>query len=364
MRTLRTIAGWIGVAVLVSTPGLASAKKQQFVYVHDRQDGGGIYAWSMDKHGGITSIAGSPFPLVDPGGICGGNCQTMAYSPKRKTLYTGGPSGVSAWTVNKDGTLTSVPGSPFSPGVGSDFLGTGVVEVGKRVFVYSASFDDGNVYAWEANDDGSLTELAASPFPSGTGPDGLAVRKKFVFVANESDGSLSSFVAGKDGTLVPSPTSPFFPPNVDFFWNTSPDVKGKVLYVDDGANGIRAFAVDKKTAELTQLEGSPFATDLGGAGVMVSKKFAWSIGFNDPANAFQPFKIVKKGALESQGIVGNTPIGFVTFTSDKNAKRMVLAGFDGVATATLEDKEGRLTGLDIEGFLVEPNPNAVVMVQR
>ncbi len=51
--------------------------------------------------------------------------------------------------MNKDGTITSVAGSPFSPGTGGDFLGTGVVQAGKRVFVYAASYDDGNVYGWE-----------------------------------------------------------------------------------------------------------------------------------------------------------------------------------------------------------------------
>jgi hypothetical protein len=327
------MVGWMGLAVLVSAPGLAAAK-QQYVYVHDRRDGGGIFAWAMDKQGGLTSIVGSPFALVDtPGGGCGGNCQTMAYSPKRKTLYAGGPTGVSAWTVNKDGTLTSVTGSPFSPGTGSDFLGTGVVEADKRVFVYSSSYNDGNVYGWEAQDDGSLVELAASPFPAGDGPDGLA--------------------------------TPFFPPNVDFFYNVAPDWKGKVLYIDDGANGIRAFAVDKKTAALTELDGSPFAAVVGGAGVLVTKKLAWAIGFEDTSSAFQPFKIVKKGALEATGIQGNAPLNIDTFTSDKNGKRMVFAGFDGVATATIEDKkDGSLTGLDLEGFVDTTRPNAVVLVTR
>ena len=364
MRTLRTMVGWLGLVVLLGTPGLAAAKRQ-FVYVHDRSDTGGIYAWEMDKQGGLTSIAGSPFALAEAGGGCGGNCQTMAYSSKRKTLYAGGPTGVSAWTVNKDGTLTLVAGSPFSPGTGGDFLGTGVVQSGKRVFVYSSSFADDNVYGWEADNDGSLTELAASPFPSGDGPDGLATRKKFVFVANENNGSLASFVADKDGTLVPSPSSPFFPPNADFMYNVSPDWSAKVLYVDDGANGIRAFAVDKKTAALTELTDSPFATVLGGAGVLVTKKLAYAMGIEDTSAAFQPFRIVKKGALEATGIQGNAPINIDTFTSDKSGKRIVVAGFDGVATATIDDKkEGSLTGLDLEGFVTPTNPNAAVMVKR
>jgi 6-phosphogluconolactonase (cycloisomerase 2 family) len=357
----------VALGVTVGGPAAALAK-QKFVYVHDRQTDGGIYGWSMDKNGGLTSLAFSPFPLVDGGGNCGGNCQTMAYSPKRKTLYAGGATGVSAWTVSKDGGLTLVPGSPFVPG-GGDFLGTGVVEAGKRVFVYSVSFDDGGIYAWEANQDGSLTELAGSPFAAGTDPVGLATRKKFVFVANEGDdltaSSISSYLAAGDGTLLPAAGSPLTPLGVDFIYNASPDGRGKFLYADDGVNGIRALTIDKKTAALSEIVGSPIPTVLGGTGVLVTKKLTYSVGFEDPTNALQPFKIDKKGGLTLTGIQIDTPISIDTFASDKKGKRMVFAGFDGVATATIDDKkDGGLAGLDVEGFLVETNPNAAVLLTR
>jgi hypothetical protein len=233
------------------------------------------------------------------------------------------------------------------------------------VFVYSASYDDGSVYAWESNSDGSLIELAGSPFASGAGPDGLATRKKFVFVANEDEGSIASYVAAKDGTLLPAPGSPLTPLGVDFIYNVTPDLRGKVLYADDGSNGVRAFAIDKKTAALTEIIGSPFAALTGGAGVLVTKKFLYAVGFEVGDDALQPFKIEKKGAITSTGITITSPLGISTFTSDKRGKRMVFAGFDGVATATVDDKkQGGLAGLDLEGFLVETRPNAVVMVKR
>ncbi|HWP65301.1 MAG TPA: hypothetical protein VNO26_05250 [Candidatus Limnocylindria bacterium] len=361
-------SAWLALAVLTALPARAVAK-QQFVYVHDRSAPGGIRAWAMDKDGRLTSVAGSPFVLVDQGGGCSGNCQTMAYSPKRKTLYTGGPTGVSAWTVAPNGSLTLVPGSPFSPGAGGDFLGTGVVEIGKRVFVYAASYADNNVYGWEAQPDGSLAELAASPFAAGVGPDGLAVRKKLVFVANEGDSgaspsSLSSYVAATDGTLVPAPGSPFTPNDVNFIYNLSPDARGKVVYADDFEVGIRAFAVDNKTAQLTEIAGSPFETVLGGLGVLVTKKLAYALsGFAD--DAFQPFAIGKKGVLTSTGIKGNAPLAVAAFAGDKSGKRLVFAGTDSIATATIDDKkEGSLTGLDLEGIVDSINANAVVMLKR
>jgi hypothetical protein len=189
-----------------------------------------------------------------------------------------------------------------------------------------------------------------------------------VFVANEEDGSLSSYVAQKDGTLVPSPSSPFFPPSVNFTYNVSPDSRGKVLYTFDDAMLVRAFAVDKKTAELTQLTDSPFPSVVGGdilsKGVLVTKKFAYAISL-DPDNAWQPFAIGKKGVLEATGIQGEAPITTETFTADKKGKRIVFAGDDGVVTYTIGDKkQGELTQLDNEGFLNLINPTAVVMVTR
>lgn len=371
MRMGSRLAG-MAMALGLTLGGPAAAlAKNTYVYVHDRQVGGGIYAWVMDKSGGLTSLAGSPFPLVDDGGFCGGDCQTMAYSPKRKTLYTGGATGVSGWTVNKDGTLTSVPGSPFFPGAGGDFLGTGVVEVGKRVFVYSVSFNDNSVYAWEADGDGTLTELAGSPFAAGTEPVGLATRKKFVFVANEGDdglaipSSLSSYLVAGDGTLLPTPGSPYTPLGVDFIYNAYPDLRGKFLFADDGVNGIRSFAIDKKTAGLTEIVGSPFASLTGGAGVLVTKKLLYAVGYQVTDDALQPFKIEKKGEVTPTGIIINSPLAIDTFTADKNGKRIVFAGPGGVATATIDDKkQGSLTGLDLEGFLVETNPNGAAMVKR
>ena len=374
---------WIATAVTVlgltlSVPTAADAKKT-IVYVHNRDYDGSIYAFELTKNGDLISIAGSPFPLVDnvpiDANVCGGNCQTMAYSKKRKTLYTGGPSGVSGWTVSKDGALTLVPGSPFSPGAGSSFLGTGVVEVGKRVFVYSASFDDGQVYAWEAGSDGSLTELAGSPFVSGTGADGLVTSKKLVFVANEGNfevipnvlSTISSYVVAKDGTLTPAPGSPFTPVDVDFIWNTTPDAKGKLLYADDGGNGVRVFEVDKKTARLTEVSGSPFAAQGDGTGVLVTKKFAYDVRFDEADDALLPFFTGKKGSLEQTGIVINSPIGIMTFASDKNGKHMIFAGIEGVLSARIGGdgkKQGALEGLDSEISLVATNPNAVVMITR
>jgi hypothetical protein len=156
---------------------------------------------------------------------------------------------------------------------------------------------------------------------------------------------------------------------VNFTASVYPDAKGKVLYTFDDAQLLRAFAVDKKTAALTQLTDSPWETMVGGdvlsAGVLVTKKFAYAIS-RDANDAWQPFTVGKKGALQETGIAGDTPIAAETFTADTKGKRIVFAGDDGIAVFTIGDKkQGELTQLDSEGFTdVLEGVNAVVMVTR
>jgi 6-phosphogluconolactonase (cycloisomerase 2 family) len=357
----------VGTALaLVGAPGVVFAKRT-FVYVHDRRDGGGIWGFEMDKNGELTSL-GLPAPHPDTTlSGCVGNCQTLVYSTKRKTLYAGGDTGVSGWTVNKDGSLTSL-GGPFVPNGGGDFLGTGVLQKGKNVFVYSSSFNDNSVYGFEAQKDGQLAQLAGTPVPTDTGPVGLAVRKKFVFVANEGGGSISSFLASKDGSLLDAPGSPVTPNLLLHVFNVDPDPKGKHLYVADDVGGIHSFRVDKKTGALDEHPDSPFATQFAGFknGVIVTKKFVWAVDAGVTDDALQPFFTSKNGSLEITGIVINTPLVVNAYTADAKAKRLVLVGPTSIVVATLEKGEtnGSLEGIGSAGFPEVINANAVVMVKR
>jgi 6-phosphogluconolactonase (cycloisomerase 2 family) len=355
----------LAVTGVLLAPVMASAKRT-FVYVHDRRAGGGIWGFEMDKDGELTSL-GLPTPHADALATCTGNCQTMAYSTKRKMLYAGGDTGVSGWTVNKDGSLTSL-GGPFVPSGGGDFVGTGVMQVGKRVFVYANSHADNSVYGFEAQQDGQLSQLVGTPVPVDDGPIGLAVRKKFVFVANEAGGSISSFLASKDGTLTDAPGSPVTPNLLLHIFNVDPDPKGKFLYVADDVGGVHSFRVDKKTAALDEHPDSPFATQFAGFknGAVVTKKFLWAIDANVTDDAMQPFYTSKDGSLEITGIAINTPLVILAYTADAKAKRLVLAGPASVVVATLEKGEtnGSLEGIGSGTFSEFVNANAVVMVKR
>ena len=115
-------------------------------------------------------------------------------------------------------------------------------------------------------------------------------------------------------------------------------------------------------AGLTEI-GTPIASDTGGAGVLVTKKLAYVVGFED--GLLQPLDIEKKGALAPTGSTFISPIPLDAFTSDKSGKRMVLTGYTGIVTATIADKKtGQPGQLDLAPFLAETNPNAAVLLDR
>lgn len=358
----------LAVAVVLAGAGGAQAGKKTFIYVHDRDVGGGIYGFSFAK-GSLDPLPGSPWALADDGGGCGGMCQTMAYASKRKMLVTGGLNGITSWTVNKDGTLAVSPGSPGAPVPGGDVLGTGVVQIGKRVFVYGAAYDLDRVVAFELLADGQFVAMADAALPVGSGPDGLQTRKKLVFVVNENTGTVATWVAQKDGTLVAAPGSPLALPLVGFVFNPSPDPKGKWLYVhDDGDNDggrIHAFSVSKKTGALSPVAGTPFLTFPVGdkTGLAVAKKRVFAMDYEDGSNDIQPFAIGKKGVLAATGVIIDSNLAIQAHTIDPKGKQLVVASPDFLVVAKVVGKDGSLDTIDARS-LPGVNANAVVVVKR
>jgi hypothetical protein len=322
----------------------------------------------MDKGGNLTPLPNSPFAIVDLPGSCGGLCQTMAYSSKRKVLVTSGPTGVTSWIVAKDGSLSPVTGSPFSSGAGSDYLGTAVVQAGKRAFAYSASFATDEAHGFEIMSDGTLAALPVAPGSTGVGPVGMEARKRRLFVADQDGLSVSTFAVGKDGALTPAPGSPLALPGAAFFFAVNPDPKGKRLYVhdegDDTGGQIYGFNVDKRSAALTPVSGSPFRTFPVGqkTGLAVAKKIVLAFDYRDETNDIQPFRIGKRGVLTETGTIISSRLFIDVHWIDSKGKRLIVAGPTMIVTAKVA-KDGSPETSDVDFF---PNiaPTAIVVVKR
>jgi 6-phosphogluconolactonase len=89
---------------------------------------------------------------------------------------------VSAYSIDANGALTPVPGSPF--GAGRLPESVAVDRTGK--FAYVANVLDNNVSAYRIGANGALTPVRGSPFAAGDHPVSVAVDPTgmFVYVAN------------------------------------------------------------------------------------------------------------------------------------------------------------------------------------
>jgi|GEM_PF-5981538 len=365
----------------------AGAEAATFVYVHDRADPNQIFAFSLAKDGNLEPLPGSPFASEDPTlDTCGGQCQTMAADKKSARLFTSGDTGISVWDVAEDGSLALVPGSPFTAttdeckGIPCPLFGVAAVRVGKRVFVYAAEFDLDQLRGFEVQADGTLVELPTSPFPAGDGPNGIAAAKRLLFAVSE-DGAVASYVVGEDGALAPAPGSPLAldPPPV-FVYNATPDAKGKRLYVvDDGFDdpadvddipvGVYGFSVDKRTAALTPIPGSPFDTALpveevtGATGGATAKKLVVAVGFEEVNNDLQVFKIGGGGALSQLGEAQDSGLNTVAASFDPKGKWFLVSSLENVRVNRISARTGEVVPVDQEP-IVAGEVNAIVILSR
>ncbi len=163
-------------------------------------------------------------------------------------VYTGNSlSGdVSALALRSDGSLQAVPGSPFR--TGRYPRGLAVDERGRRLYVLEQAtgepWSDGSVTAFAIGSDGSLTELAGSPFAVPSNSSDLAVHPAgtFLYVTRYERPGIATFEIQGGGGLVPRPSPPA---DVNIrsarFLSFSPS--GSHLYLAS-ADAIRAFRVE------------------------------------------------------------------------------------------------------------------------
>lgn len=206
--------------------------------------------------------------------------------PEGKFLYyfDAPDSDIESFSISANGSLTPSVGSPFSAGTSNNPGGLGwlAIDPGGR-FLYFAiplgvTFPNPvgvGVFSID-RPTGSLTPVPGSPFSDIDLPFGVLADPagKFVYVAN-ADSTLSGFeVDPGSGTLTPIPGSPFPTPVEAVLFYTAADPAGRFLYASFPftntvgpsppapipANSIAAWSIDSTTGSLTVVSGSPFVT--------------------------------------------------------------------------------------------------------
>jgi len=222
-----------------------------------------VAVFSISSTGALSPIAGSPFPTV-------GNTNAIKISPDGKFLavsksnsFIVTPSKLEMFSIASDGSLTSLGGLETGSPAGLDidcssrFLYAGEPNLpGTIVDVYSIASN------------GTLTAVPGSPFTLAVGRNSnvvlLGPDDKTMFVSNQISNTVTAFSVASDGSLSLLPGSPF---SMTGFaaspagMATSQD--GTLLYVADANPSVSVFQVGSNGA-LTEAPGSPFPTGRSG----------------------------------------------------------------------------------------------------
>jgi 6-phosphogluconolactonase len=220
---------------------------------------GSISAFSVNTDGSLTTLAGSPF-------AAGAGLSHLIVAPSFGTLDTtflyaantaDANGGISAFLIGAGGTLTPVPGSPFPtvPGGGPE----GFYGGGKTLYVALKGVNA--VAAFTIANNGSLSPVAGSPFPAGHGASSLTGADGFLFATNNTDGTTSSYsIDVSSGILTQVVGSPF--PGAIASGDTL--YSNGVLFVPDASsNSVVGLQPNLSTGAVNLLTGSPYSAGTG-----------------------------------------------------------------------------------------------------
>lgn len=224
-----------------------------------------ISVFSIDPTSGtVAQLPGSPYPI-------GMTPLNMALSPSGKTLYvTGGGNGafgiIQIFDVTgvTSGTMTPIPGPQIAPGRSP--VGLAVDPTGS--FLYTANKTDNTVSGYTINSDGSLTSISGFPVSGPlAGPEALLIDPsgKFLYVANAISNSpnvgsnLAAFSISSSsstqggGALTLLGNSPFGTNAQPSFIASDPN--GKYLFVGNQASpiAIQSFSLTVGNGTLTSV---------------------------------------------------------------------------------------------------------------
>ncbi|RYZ09894.1 MAG: hypothetical protein EOO73_03160 [Myxococcales bacterium] len=227
---------------------------------------GELLVASLDPATGEPELRGSAPIEVE------GNLNGVIVSPNRKFLFVpADPARIDTYAIQPDGSLPEEPSSSAEVDDENPLLTMAVDPLGR--FAYGVSPFSQTIYVFGVDQTtGELTPtgepLLVGPGPTHRGPAFVAPAPsgRFVYVTQMPDGpptdddgircyavdQLTGELSEVEGS--PFSAAPVFGGALAF----RPD--GKFLYSTGG--GLNAFAVDVATGELNVLEGSPFSTDV------------------------------------------------------------------------------------------------------
>ena len=235
----------------------------------------------MHLHARIAGTVGVLFALITAG-LAGTAQVAAAASGVVGHVYvndnTAGSNTIGAFDQHADGTLTAMPGSPFSAGG----AGTGTI-VGSQGslqatsdgrYLLAADAGSNQISVVRVRPDGALSPAQGSPVASGgIEPVSIAVHDGLVYVANEGNGTAGSNYTGfrlnRGGHLTPIAGStiplPVTADPGDILFNGTGN---NLIGIEVGTTDPSTFLIDSfvvgEDGRLTPAAGSPFAAEAAG----------------------------------------------------------------------------------------------------
>jgi 6-phosphogluconolactonase len=231
--------------------------------------------------GALTAIAQDNCSY--PPFFVGNQCNAVLADPVAGFLFGTASAGViDAFSIESQGTLQAVTGSPFpvlasgaDPTVGP--VAMAIYPTGK--YLYTANYNPTtNVSGFNIAGSGALSLVPGSPFTIGnSNPSDLVADPlgRFLYVLDFNVGVTGFSVNPSNGQLT---LLPGFPVLVPIFSRKAMaiDPSGKFLYVGSGlsyqAPSLYVFAINATTGGLTPIDGSPYTVDGTPQAIAVSSK--------------------------------------------------------------------------------------------
>jgi len=284
-----------------------------------------------------------------------------------KYVYTNNDAitnSVSGFSINADGTLTELAGSPFATGgtgvLSGWFASNSIAMAPAKKLVFAANKGDNTITVFALNASTGALVAVGTPVASGGTlgkGGGMAVdaAENFLFVGNGGSNNISAFAIAADGTLTAVTGSPFAIPTNAI--GLTLNVVGSMLYIGAGTSDQLVVMAVAANGSLTQITGSPFAFD------------TYSFAFLSPTlavgaatgNNITSYSIAATGAptllntlnlAESNQCVTSTPNGEFAIISGGNDPQITVINVAADGTLTQVAGSPFATTNNVSGYAV------------
>lgn len=228
----------------------------------------------------LVNQASGVFTLVDTK-LTETNPQGIAFSPIASgnlfaAVANQNSNDISVYQVDQtSGVFTAVPGSPFPAETGPKSIAFALLPSGNLIAAVT-NFDSNNITLYDVNQsDGVFTQIGL-PLSTGTGPTSLSFSpvisgKLFAAVLNNSVNTVSIYSVNPTTgafTLVDLPYLTGSNPSDLAFSPSTCNLFLGITNFNDGT--ISIFTVNQQTGFLTEINGSPFTTEINPTAIAYS----------------------------------------------------------------------------------------------